>query len=363
MTTNINRRALVGSALTIGALCAVDTSQAFAVTSAQKQAEVQEVKAKLDAMAEEVSAAGDLFNQAMDAYNTATSKVEEAQATIDAVTSKLSSLQGRLENRATSMYRSGSSSYLDVLMGSTSFDDFATVWDTLNTLNEDDADLVANTKVAKSTLEAAQKELVEQQQEARDQYASAEAYLAQVQAKQAEYDNLYNSLSSEYQQLLAQEEAAAAAESARAAQAYAPAVTQATQNNGGDDDGGSSSSSSSYSGSASSLPTNGSVVDYAASRIGCPYVWGASGPDAFDCSGLVAWCYAQIGISLPHYTESMYSCASARLSPDEAQPGDVLYKSGHVGISTGGINAIEAMGSRWGVVESCRGSWTAALRF
>lgn len=382
MTVKLDRRAFVGSALTLGAMCAVNPTQALAVTSAEKQAEVQNVKAQLDAMSEEVSAAADLYNQAMDAYNAATAKVEEAQATIDAVTNQLNALQARLEGRATSMYRTGSMSYLDVLMGAASFDDFATVWDTLNTLNEDDAELVASTKVAKSTLEAAQQELVEQQQEAKDQLAAAEAYMAEVQAKQAEYDSLYNSLSAEYQQLLAAEEAAAAEASARAAQAYSPAVTQAATAetaDGGNADGGgaaagddgsgesssgSSSSSSSYSySSASSLPTNGSVVDYAASRIGCPYVWGASGPDEFDCSGLVAWCYAQIGISLPHYTESMYSSASAILSPDEAAPGDVLYKSGHVGISTGGINAIEAMGSRWGVVESCRGSWTAALRF
>lgn len=372
MSAKLNRRAFVGAALTFGALCTVNPTSAFGVTSAEKKAEVQSVKAELDSMAEEVSAAGDMYNQAMDAYNAATAKVEEAQATIDAMTVKLDSLQGRLDSRAIAMYRSGSTSYLDVLLGAASFDDFATVWDTLNTLNEEDADLVASTKVAKSTLESAHEELVAQQDEAHTQLANAQAYMNEVQARQSQYDNLYNSLSAEYQELLAQEEAAAAAASAAAARAYAPSVTQATTetagNAGGDDgdggDSGDSGGSSSYTSSGgSSLPTNGSVVDYAASRIGCPYVWGASGPDAFDCSGLVAWCYAQIGISLPHYTESMYASAAARFSPSEAQPGDVLYKSGHVGISTGGINAIEAMGSRWGVVESSRGSWTAALRF
>ena len=366
MSAKLNRRAFVGSALTFGALCSLHPTSALAVTSAEKKAEVQSVKAELDSMAEEVSAAGDRYNQAMDAYNAATAKVDEAQATIDAMTTKLDSLQGRLDTRAIAMYRCGSTSYLDVLLGAASFDDFATVWDTLNTLNEEDADLVASTKVAKSTLESAHQELVAQQDEARLQLANAESYMNEVQTRQSQYDNLYNSLSAEYQELLAQEEAAAAAASAAAARAYAPSVTQAAPASNGDaggDDGDSGESSSYSSGAASSLPANGSVVDYAASRIGCPYVWGASGPDAFDCSGLVAWCYAQIGISLPHYTESMYSCASARFSPSEAQPGDVLYKSGHVGISTGGINAIEAMGSRWGVVESCRGSWTAALRF
>ena len=81
------------------------------------------------------------------------------------------------------------------------------------------------------------------------------------------------------------------------------------------------------------------MVDYALSRIGCPYVWGAAGPNEFDCSGLVTWAYAQVGISVPHQTESMYYAAAARLPVSEAQPGDVLWISygdgynGHAGIA------------------------------
>lgn len=379
MLTKMNRRTFIGTSLTFGALCSLSPSRAFGLTAAEMQSEVQRVKAQLDAMADDVYAAGDKYHQAMDAYDTATAKVEECQATISEMSAKITSLQNRLESRATSMYRSGSMSYLDVLMGVKSFDDFATVWDTLNTLNADDADLVAETKIAKSTLESAQDELIEQQDEAAVQLSSAESYMTQVLAKQDEYDSLYNSLSSEYQDMIAAREAAEAEASARAAQDYSPSSMQ--ENTGGSggntstseittdgdntaapsDSGGNAGGTSP--GYAPDLPTNGSVVDYAYSRLGCAYVWGASGPDEFDCSGLVAWCYAKIGIDLPHYTESMYECAAARFSPSEAEPGDVLYKPGHVGISTGGISAVEAMGTRWGVVESCRGGWTAALRF
>lgn len=94
-------------------------------------------------------------------------RVEEAQATIAEMSERIVSLQDRLDVRATAMYRSGSTSYLDVLLGVSTFEDFATVWDTLNTLNAEDADLVASTKITKSTLESAQSELVEQQQRAR----------------------------------------------------------------------------------------------------------------------------------------------------------------------------------------------------
>ena len=385
MSTTLNRRAFIGSFVAFGALCTANPTQALAVSAAQKQAEVRTVKAQLDAMAEDVSAAGDRYHQAMDAYDDATARVEEAQATIAEMSARIGTLQDRLDVRATAMYRSGSTSYLDVLLGVTTFEDFATVWDTLNALNAEDADLVASTKVTKATLESAQGELVAQQQRAAEQLSSAEAYMSQVLAKQNEYDRIYNNLSAEYRQILVEQETAEAQASARAPQEYVPTPAPTTPStspsssaptnsgsSGASSSGGSSGSSggsgsvtsgSSGSGSAPALPTNGGVLDYAYSKIGHPYVWGAKGPDAFDCSGFVAWCYRQIGISLPSYTESLYAVASARFSPSEAQPGDVLYKPGHVGISTGGISCVEAMGTRWGVVESCRGGWTAALRF
>lgn len=365
MDNLIDRRTLVGATAAFVAVCALNPHQASAVTAAQKQAEVRAVKSQLEAIAEEASAAGDRYHQAMDAYEDATSRVEQARATIDEMSARIGTLQTRLDSRATSMYRQGSTSYLDVLLGVSSFADFATVWDTLNSLNEQDADLVASTKVAKSTLEAAQTELVEQQEQAKIQLASAEAYMQDVQSRQNEYDRMYNNLNSEYQQILAEQEAAEAQASARVPQNFVPTQPEApAQPSGSSSSSSSSSSQSSSSGSkAPDLPTNGGVLDYAYSRLGCAYVWGASGPDAFDCSGFVAWCYGKVGISLPHYTESLYAQASARFSPSEAKPGDILYKPGHVGISTGGINCIEAMGSRWGVVESCRGGWTAALRF
>lgn len=69
--------------------------------------------------------------------------------------------------------------------------------------------------------------------------------------------------------------------------------------------------------------------------IGCPYVWGAEGPDSFDCSGLVTWAYRQLGIELPHQSESQMACATRVVSVSEARPGDVLWRYGHVGIAGG----------------------------
>lgn len=122
-------------------------------------------------------------------------------------------------------------------------------------------------------------------------------------------------------------------------------------------------------GPALDIPEDGDVVDYALSRVGCPYVWGASGPTSFDCSGLVMWAYQQAyGISLPHNSEAMRACAKQVISLSEAQPGDVLYRSGHVGLCTkvGAAEYVHAPNSGSYVRINDNNSYsqfTCALRF
>ena len=101
------------------------------------------------------------------------------------------------------------------------------------------------------------------------------------------------------------------------------------------DSAGNGEATAAYFSSGGTAGDNSAVVGYAMSKIGCPYVWGAEGPDAFDCSGLVRWAYLQIGMSLPHYTESLFASATNRVPVSEARPGDVLYRPGHVGIAVG----------------------------
>lgn len=81
----------------------------------------------------------------------------------------------------------------------------------------------------------------------------------------------------------------------------------------------------------------------AESKLGAPYVWGASGPEAFDCSGLVQWAYAQAGVQLPRTTYSQ-EAAGEPVSMDDLQPGDVVFYNGgnHAGIYAGDGQIIHA---------------------
>ncbi len=68
-----------------------------------------------------------------------------------------------------------------------------------------------------------------------------------------------------------------------------------------------------------------------------PYVWGAEGPNSFDCSGLVMWAYQKVGISLPHYTGDQWT-AGTHVSRNELRPGDLVFFYSdlhHVGIYIG----------------------------
>jgi cell wall-associated NlpC family hydrolase len=79
------------------------------------------------------------------------------------------------------------------------------------------------------------------------------------------------------------------------------------------------------------------AVQAALTRIGSPYSWGASGPSAFDCSGLVMWAFGQAGVNLPHSSQALAQ-GGQPVSRDQMQPGDLItYYSdaSHVGIYIG----------------------------
>lgn len=101
---------------------------------------------------------------------------------------------------------------------------------------------------------------------------------------------------------------------------------------------------------APSSAANSSVVAIAMQYVGSPYVWGASGPTAFDCSGFTSYVYNQVGISLPR-TSGAQAGAGYQVSAAEAQPGDLVVWPGHIGIYTGDGMVIDAGNESTGVVH------------
>lgn len=102
------------------------------------------------------------------------------------------------------------------------------------------------------------------------------------------------------------------------------------------------------------------MVDFAMAQTGDAYAWGAEGPDAWDCSGLVLGAAAAAGLpGLPHYSASIYDMSSkVDVGQAISTPGAILWHPGHIAISRGDGQTIEARGRAYGV-----GSWSAAGRF
>ena len=360
---DLSRRAFIGGAAALGATSLIIPEFAFAETAAEKQAEADAVRNQLVGLQADLETAGENYSAALDEQESAQRSMEEQQVKIDETTEEIEGLQDRLSTRARSMYRSGSTTFIDFLLGASSFAEFTQNWELLNQINANDADLVDQTKAAREQLQAAKDEFARQEQIAAQKAAECKQIHDEVQVKVQNATELMNSLDDEARALLEQEQAAAAAAAAAQQQAEAEAAAAAAGGNGGGGDdsgysdnqgggngGGSTGGGSSWGGGGSSggggstivYPSGGgsagdnsAAYSYACSRIGCPYVWGAEGPDSFDCSGLVTWAYRQLGIELPHQSESQMACATRVVSVSEARPGDVLWRYGHVGIAGG----------------------------
>jgi peptidoglycan DL-endopeptidase CwlO len=96
------------------------------------------------------------------------------------------------------------------------------------------------------------------------------------------------------------------------------------------------------------LPTANTIgaqaLRWALTRRGDPYVWGGAGPTDFDCSGLVMWSYAQVGISLPHFTGDQWDMG-VHVSRSQLEPGDLVFfypDISHVGMYIGNGLMVDA---------------------
>lgn len=86
------------------------------------------------------------------------------------------------------------------------------------------------------------------------------------------------------------------------------------------------------------------ALRHALTQQGKPYVWGAAGPNAYDCSGLVQWAFKQVGRTLPH-SSAMQSAIGTPVAMAQLQPGDLVFfysPVSHVGIYLGGGKILHA---------------------
>ncbi|WP_080798601.1 coiled-coil domain-containing protein [Arabiibacter massiliensis] len=324
-------------------------------SSAEKRAEAQAALATLDSMQSTLEQAADAYDEALAAQAEAEANRDEAQGRIDEASAQIADVQERLAARASSMYRTGGSSFLDLLLGSATFQEFATNWDLLNAVNRNDAQLVQQAKDLRAEIEDQQATYAEQARVAADKADEAKRKKDETASTIAAMQATYDGLDAEAAALLEQErEAQRAAEEAQAQSVVEAAIEQAERDNGngnGDTSDPSPAPSPSPAPEPSyNEPIAGSVVERAYSQIGKAYGYDdpsyGAGPSAYDCSGFVSFClsgsYSRMGSTLTFL-------AWPRV--DNPQPGDVAVNEGHCGIYVGGGMMVHASTYGVGVIE------------
>jgi hypothetical protein len=117
-------------------------------------------------------------------------------------------------------------------------------------------------------------------------------------------------------------------------------------------------------------PQQRAAVSYVISKIGAPYVWGAKGPNAFDCSGLMLAAWASAGVPIPAGTVAQKNAGTPVGSLSQLAPGDLLLTPGslgsptnprHVGMYVGHGVVVDAYDSSTGVIVSPLSKWTPQI--
>ena len=320
--------ALVLSLLLGLAFCA----PAFADSLAVKRAEASRVQAQVADLNTKAEIASEKYNAAQVRYSALTVKVHATERQIAKLQKRQNVLQSHLDTRAGDMYRTGPLGFLSVLLSVRTFEEFDTTIRVLTSLNEQDASTVAQLKESKAAAQKAHATLAAAQADADRQQNAMAANARAVKAQLAARKQLLASVTAEIQVLIAQQ--IAAQQAAEQARTMALLLRQRSAASGGIILGGNPPTSSKAA----------AAVYWAEKEIGKPYVWAAAGPDSFDCSGLMVWAYAHVGVKLNHYSGDQIN-EGTPVSRSNLEAGDLVFFGSpihHVGMYVGGGDFVEA---------------------
>ena len=254
----------------------------------------------------------------------------------------LKSSQRTIAKRLVALYTTNQDSTLEVILGARNLDDMITRLDNAKSVTSADTQVLSEVKHFRTVVKHSGQVLSHARVQQARVVAERAAAKHDLETKIGEQQRLYSSLKGEIQRLVAAQ-AARQLQMAQAAQARLRALRATQQQEQQQTVVGVSVVTPQSDTVVAPPPTHSGVVGVAMSMLGTPYVWGGSAPGGFDCSGLVMWAYAQVGVSLPHSSYAQFTYG-VPVSRDQLQPGDLVFFDGlgHVGIYIGGDQFIHA---------------------
>ncbi len=298
-------------------------------TAAEAREQVQQAALELTAIDEQVHAAEITVAEYQAAAVSAAAAAAEAHEAVDAYAPLLAAI-------ASSGYTGENQSRVAAFLTSDSAADLVQQMTTLDMIAVHTNEIIATVGGLQDAAEAAETE-------AAAAAATAEQALAELEGQQAEVQKRIDQYEADFARLTAEEQAALTAAIAGPSLSV-PALSDLPL----------------APGSAAAV-----AIETALAQVGDPYVWGASGPDGFDCSGLTAFAYAAAGVSLPHSSRAQ-SSMGRQLGPDEPmQPGDLVFfysPISHVGLYIGGGQMVHARTYGQPVAVTAVGNYRFATR-
>jgi cell wall-associated NlpC family hydrolase len=283
--------------------------------------QIRDLQKKANALYMQEGYAVDAYNSANDQYTTVMKDIAENTKLLGYAQFNLTIADSNLKKRLVLLYKEQQVQLLDVLLSTSSFDALVSQLDTMKQLNAGDVATVKTIKKLRQEIRDRAVKLEADKKVATTLLAQKKDKLAAIKGIEAKVNHLIAGKKNQLRRLEAQQ--AAAARARYAASQLPNPMPNITPTGGGRPE----------------------VVSIAQRYLGCTYVYGASGPSTFDCSGLTMFVYAQIGISLPHNAAAQQQMGTRFTDPGQALPGDLVFfgfPAYHVGIYVGGGTMINA---------------------
>ncbi len=329
------------------------TTRASAETPAQRiarlRAEAAKVQATIDQTNNQVESLAEQYDANQEKLSVTLAHEQQTRQQITAAQRQLAAAEATLGNRLRAVYEGGPASAIEAFLEVHSLDDLVTMTQFQSSASRADAEAIVQVNVTRRHLAAVAGTLAGQEREQQRIQAQLASQRKAIQHKLAQQQSFLAKVNTQVKQAVAAEQArqealrrAALARKLAAARAAAAAAAKAKA---------AAASSSSTSTSTAASGAAAAAIAFARAQLGDPYLFGGTGPDAWDCSGLTQASWGAAGVALPRTAAEQWYAGSHPAGMANLQPGDLVFYAyslsdpatiHHVGLYIGDGLMIEA---------------------